>query len=244
MAAQKITSFFPGGWELWVETANAGTPTHNSTRGSITIVAVNSTTTAVWINYNGTTGWAMMPQALTAWLLPSTAVALDIGTAAVTNLLRFVGTVGSEQIQYNGTLSFLLNSTGALLGGAITGVAGFLRTTADAQADAGIFIRKTFTAGATNVDFLFPARSAGLGWRIVDVYIRSAGATGGTVQLQTAAGAANVTEAMVPGNASILTRCTTITIANGTVLGSASMRLAGVGAGNPGGECWIRVEPA
>lgn len=111
---------------------------------------------------------------------------------------------------------------------------------ADGGANAGFFIRKTYNAGASTTDFALPARTGG--WRIVDAYIISGGATGGTVQLQTAGGASNVTDAMVPsalGNGGI-TRCALLL--NNTFAGGSNVRI-NVAAGAPAGEAFIRIEP-
>ena len=75
-----------------------------------------------------------------------------------------------------------------------------------------------------------------------DAYIRSDGATGGSVQVQTAAGAANCTDAMVPGNANVLTRATQTVIANCTFAASATGRLS-IAAGAPLGEAFLHFEP-
>lgn len=111
---------------------------------------------------------------------------------------------------------------------------------ADGAAGVGLWIPKTFLAGPSTTDFALPTR--GGGWRVVDAYIRSDGVTGGTVQVQTAGGAANVSDTMVPGNANVITRAGEIDNANATFASGATVRLD-IAAGAPAGEAFIRVEP-
>lgn len=68
----------------------------------------------------------------------------------------------------------------------------------------------------------------------------SGGATGGTVQLQTAGGASNITNAMVPGNAGDITRPTNVS--NRNLAAGATLRVAGA-VGNPGGTLMLRLLP-
>jgi hypothetical protein len=58
--------------------------------------------------------------------------------------------------------------------------------------------------------------------------------------VQTAAGAANVTNAMVPGNAGVVTRATDL---NNTSFASAATIRVAVGAGAPAGVCYIALIP-
>lgn len=104
---------------------------------------------------------------------------------------------------------------------------------------AGLWLSAAFTAGASTTDFLLPARVGG--WRLVDAYIRSGGATGGTVQIQTAAGAANVTDAMVPGNIDVITRAGSVISANADFASGAGIRI-NVAAGAPLGNIYARFE--
>ncbi len=100
MAAIKLETYF-GGWEIWYESSTAGVPTHSATIGSLCVVAVAGSV-AYYINTTGAAAWTAVPNALfwpTSLVLQTAAIALDIGTAAITNMLRFVGTVGSEAIQ-------------------------------------------------------------------------------------------------------------------------------------------------
>jgi hypothetical protein len=81
------------------------------------------------------------------------------------------------------------------------------------------------------------------GWRVVDAYILSGGAAAGNVQVQTAAGVANITNTMVPGAAAgDVTRAGNVNLTNGTVASGATIRV-NVGAGANAGICFIRIEP-
>ena len=71
------------------------------------------------------------------------------------------------------------------------------------------------------------------GWRVVDATLRSRGGTAGNMTLRTAAGGGGtaVTNAMVPGNANLLTKATTIVQAVETFAGGSV--LYANGASNP-----------
>lgn len=96
----------------------------------------------------------------------------------------------------------------------------------------------TIPAGAGNTDF---ANVIPRACEVMDTTgFVSGGATGGTVQLQTSGGALNITDAMVPGNADIITRPTTV--ANRSLAAGAGLRVVR-GAGNPGGTLFLRLLP-
>lgn len=71
-----------------------------------------------------------------------------------------------------------------------------------------------------------------------DAFLVSKGATGGSVTLQTAAGAANITDAMVPGNDTKCTRPTDWLYANTTIPAASGFRVA-VAAGAPATRLWL-----
>lgn len=112
---------------------------------------------------------------------------------------------------------------------------------ADGTGAVPIMVAKTYAAGISTTDFALPQRTGG-SWRVINAWIRSDGATGGSVQLQTAGGAANVTDAMVPGNANVITRCASITNANATFASGATARL-NITAGAPAGEAFLMLQP-
>ena len=181
-------------------------------------------------------------------LLDNAAVALDIGSTGRLNLLRFDTVNGAEQVEYNGVLPFQINTGGlTVTAGTVSlpeaslNVASASADAADGAVTAGLFLRKTHGAGASTTDVVLPARVGG--WRIVDAYISSGGAAAGSVQVQTAGGAANITNTMVPGAAAgDITRATNVNLTNGTVASGATIRL-NVVAGALAGSCFIRIEP-
>jgi hypothetical protein len=183
-------------------------------------------------------------------LLDNANPALDIGSTGLLNLLRFITTNGAEQIAYNGALPFLINSGGLnVVAGSVAlpeaslNVAIASTDAANNTITAGLFLRVSLAANATgvtvNLNVALPARVGG--WRVVDSYIISGGPTGGSVQVQTTAPAA-VTDAMVPGNANVVTRNASLTLANATFASAASIRFA-VANGSPATEAFVRIEP-
>ena len=257
MASRFVTSI-AGSIDVWLEDAAA--PTHTAQRGSICIRF--DATPQLYLNTSaaatGTT-WSFIPLTLTGstlgalLLTDDSATALDIGSTGLTNLLRFITSNAAELIEYRGANPFTIVSGGlTITAGGMTVTAGTIvlpfgslnmfrngRVAADGVPDMALWVRKTYAAGASNTDFALPA---GRSMRLVDAYIRSDGATGGSVQVQTAAGAANCTDAMVPGNANVLTRATQTVIANCTFAASATVRLS-IAAGAPLGEAFLHFEP-
>lgn len=158
---------------------------------------------------------------------------LRIGTNAVA--LR-IGTSGTPGMQTFDTVTPAITFSAGLL----TNLPQAVVAIAPGVPGMGIWISRSYNAGASNTDFALPARTGG--WRVVDAYIRSDGATGGTLTVQTAGGAASVTDAMVPGNANVITRAAQVINANATFASGATVRLA-VGGGAPAGEAFLRIEP-
>lgn len=98
----------------------------------------------------------------------------------------------------------------------------------------------TIPAGAGNTDI-----AAGVlprAYEIVGAEFSSGGATGGTVAVKTAGGAAFVTDAMVPGNADVVTRNASLLLANNSFAAGAGFRVV-AGAGNPGGRLYVKLLP-
>jgi hypothetical protein len=90
--------------------------------------------------------------------------------------------------------------------------------------------------GATAVATL-PNRTGG--WRVVDCWVVSNGATAGTITVNNVTAAAAVSNAMVPGNAGVITRSTLA--ANATFAGSGQINA--VGAGNPDSTVYVTLIP-
>jgi hypothetical protein len=80
-------------------------------------------------------------------------------------------------------------------------------------------------------------------WQIVDAYIvnTSGGAGGGTVKLQAATGALDITEAMTPGIANEKTPCTILNYANGAMALGTTLNFVKT-AGFTASRAFVRVE--
>lgn len=256
MPIQYVTSIVEG-QDFYVSDVSPNGVT-SAARGSICLRVDNGNPL---IYLNTTTGTA--PGVGTVWvpvlttdladivqitLLDNANPALDIGSTGLLNLLRFITTNGAEQIAYNGVAPFLINTGGlTVTAGSVSlpeaslNVASASTDAANNTITAALTLRATHGAGASTTNITLPARVGG--WRIVDAYINSGGAAAGSVQVQTAGGAANITNAMVPGAAlGDITRASNVNLTNGTVASGATIRL-NVAAGALAGECFIRIEP-
>lgn len=125
-------------------------------------------------------------------------------------------------------------TTAVISGGVDIGFARFIAAVANTTPGGVAVLPITVAAGAGNTDIA--ANLIPRAFEVFSVEFVSAGATGGTVQLQTAGGGANVTDAMVPGNANIVTRPTTM--ANRAFAANAGMRV-NAAVGNPGGTMYV-----
>ena len=98
----------------------------------------------------------------------------------------------------------------------------------------------TVAAGAGNTDVA--ASKFTRAWRLTpEISFVSGGATGGTIQVKTAAGASAVSDAMVPGNANAITRA--VSLENSSFAAASGLRIV-AGAGNPGGTVHLQWIPA
>lgn len=258
MPVQYITSIVEGqGFFTSDITPNGVT---SAARGSICL-RVDDGNTLVYLNVSAGTS----PGVGTVWvpllstdltditqitLLDNANPALDIGSTGKLNLLRFITTDAAEQIIYNGASPFQIATGGlTVTAGPVSVPENSLNLTsatldaANNTLTAGFFLRVALIANATgvtvNLNVPLPARVGG--WRVVDSYIISGGPTGGSVQVLTTA-SATVSNAMVPGNADVLTRATAITLANASFTSAASVRFA-VTNGSPATEAFVRIEP-
>jgi hypothetical protein len=215
---------------------------------------------SAWINVDGLTDWNRFLTVTTAGTLDLTSVSqvliadndatsIQIGSTGALSLLSFDTLNGAERVVYNGASPYTIASGGLdVQVGPVTLPEGSLNVASAASdagnelVSAGLFLRATFSAGGgggTTEDIILPFRAGG--WRIVDAYITSGGAGGGSVQVQTA-GAAAITNGMVPGaGAGDITRASNVNLTNGTVGSGATIRLV-VAAGTAAGQAFIRVE--
>lgn len=187
----------------------------------------------------GVIDWQAITQLLVA---DNSATGLQIGSTGKLDLLTFDTVNGAEQVEYNGVQPFLINAGGLnVLTGTVTlptsslNVALAAAPIAAGVVGASLELRVAYPAGAGPTDIVLPAR----GLRVTDARLVSSGA-GGTVQVQTAAGAANVTDAMVPGAAGAITRAAAVT--NPTFAAGATIRVVGA-AGTLAGNLYITFEP-
>lgn len=96
-------------------------------------------------------------------------------------------------------------------------------------------VRTDHAGGNTEETFTLPARTGG--WMLVDAFVRSAAGTGGNYTLKDAAGGNAMTNAIVPGNANVITRATSIIVAQETV-GSGAVPEWDGAASSPASACY------
>ena len=256
MASYFVTSIAPGQW-FYVTDATP-VATISAPRGSLAI-RTDAGNESVWINVtagaNPGTDWEriLSPNIngdldLTGvdqiTLLDNAAVALDIGSTGLLNLLRFITTNGAEQIAYNGVNPFLINTGGlnvvagtVALPEASLNVASATTDAANTAVTTALILRAPYPAGAGPTAVVLPARVGG--WRVVDAYIIANGA-GGTLRVKN--GVNNITNPMAEGGADTITRATNCSLTNGVFLSGGTVSLEGA-AGTSGGTAFIRVEP-
>lgn len=250
MAQYFTTSIATGQWFYTTDATPVGAIT--APRGSVAL-RFDAGNVGAWINTNGITDWSAFLVVTSAGVLnlasvsqivlaDNSATALALGSTGLLNLLVFDTLNGAEQVEYNGALPLLINTGGlTVVTGAVTLPPVSLNVALVAQAissgvvGASLELRVSYPAGAGPTDIVLPTR----GLRVTDARIVSGGA-GGTVQVQTAAGATNVTDAMVPGAAGALTRAASIT--NPAFAPGATIRIAGA-AGTIAGNVYVVLEP-
>lgn len=270
MSSTYITSFFPGNYFYTGDTDPNGVL--SATRGS-QLIRTDAGNVRAYLNTDGATAWSYSPSISPTGDLDLTGVdqiliadnaaaALQIGSTGALNLLVFDTNNGAERISYTAPLPFTITSGGLNVNaGGITVFAGGLAVNAGSVTlpegslnialnasdaanqtiSAGLFMPVAHLAGASFIDTTLPLRTGG--WRVVDAYIVSGGAAAGSVQVQTAGGAANITDPMVPGAAAGgITRAANVNLTNGTLASGATVRV-NVAAGALAGTCFIRIEP-
>jgi len=270
MSSYFITSIVEGQWFYTTDADPNGAI--SAPRGSVAL-RTDAGNVGAWINVNGLTDWSTFLSVNSSGVLDledvsqivladNAATALQIGSTGALNLLVFRTTNGAEKVIYTGGGTLEITAGGlAVNAGGITVFAGGLSVNAGSVTlpentlniasvatdaanqtiSAGLFLVVQHLAGASFVDTLLPARVGG--WRIVDAYINSGGAAAGSVQVQTAGGATNITNTMVPGAAiGEITRASNVDMTNGTLASGATVRV-NVAAGALAGTCFIRIEP-
>lgn len=254
MAAYFVTSIVEGQW-FYVTDASPDTVI-SAPRGSVAI-RTDAGNESLWLNVTAGaapgTNWERILSPNINGDIDLTGVdqltladnvnpALDIGSTGLLNLLRFVTTNGAEAVEYNGASPLKINAGGLnVAAGTVAFPASSVSlATAGANGTSGAVVtpqvlRVDVGAGAT-VNTVLPARTNG--FRVIDAWIVSGGATAGTITVQTTA-PANVSTAMVPGNAGQVTL--TADINNATFASGATIRVTG--AGNPAAVCYISLLP-
>lgn len=255
--ASYFTTSIATGQRLFVTDADPNTVI-SATRGSIAL-RVDAGNVALYLNTDNATAWAELTSSSATgtvdWtgvsqvqIADNAAAALAMGSTGLLNLLQFVTTNGAERLTYNGAVPFLVATGGLTVSaGTVTlpeaslNLASVTTDAANLSVTAGLFISVDHPAGAGFQDVVLPARVGG--WRVVDAYILSGGAAGGSVQVQTAGGLANISNTMNPGAAAgAVTRANAIDLTAGTVASGATIRV-NVVAGANAGTCFIRIEP-
>lgn len=258
MAAYFTTSIASGQWFYVTDATPAATI--SAPRGSLAI-RTDVGNESVWINVTagaapGTDWERILSPDLNGdldltgvdqiTLLDNAAVALDIGSTGLLNLLRFITTNGAETVQYRGALPFNIVTGGlSVTAGPVTlpQASVSVPLAANAMADKGmgsvLEVRIDFPNTInTDTDATLPARTAG--YRIVDAHVISGGA-GGNVQVQTGGGATIVAN-MGLGASGAVSRAVNI-VPNTTYAGGAVVRVRSDGGITAAGTCYVRFEP-
>ena len=227
------------------------TPVGNITPTAIGDLCVRTDTGGLYVATTVVnTGWIeVSAQNITAlgdlaWLLnDNSATALDVGSTGLTNLLRFITTNGAELMEYRGANPLNIVTGGlTVTAGTVTIGESLLASLFTAVADYAVdtltptFVVRTDHAGGNVEDaFTLPARTGG--WRLVDAFVRSRGGTAGNLTLLDATGGNAMTDAIVPGNADVVTRAGSLVQAQEDVATGAVPVWSGAG-GPPATTCY------
>lgn len=257
MASYFVTSIAPGQWFYVTDVTPAATIP--APRGSLAI-CTDAGNESVWINVtagaNPGTDWEriLSPNIngdldLTGvdqiTLLDNAAVALDIGSTGLLNLLRFVTTNGAEAVEYNGVNPFKINTGGLNV---VAGTVALpqaslnvpLATTGMANLGTGaVFeVRIDFPTTANNdTNATLPARTGG--FRLVDAHVISGGA-GGNVQVQTGGAVTTITN-MALGALGAVSRATNV-VPNTVYASGAVVRIRSDAGITAAGTAYVRFE--
>ena len=251
MASYFSTSIAPGQW-FYVTDADPNAVI-TAPRGSVAL-RIDAGNVAIYLNTDAATAWAELTSSSATgtvdWtsvsqvlMADNSATALAFGSTGLLNLLQFVTTNGGERLTYNGVLPLLIASGGLQVSaGTVAFPASSVSLLIAGLPSVDLTVSSAFTlqlavgAGLTATAVL-PARAGG--WRVVDCWIVSGGPTAGNITIRNVAAAADVSNAMTPGNAGVVTRTTQITSA--TFAGGSA--LVAVGVGNPASVAYVNLIP-
>jgi hypothetical protein len=251
MASYFTTSIASGQWFYVTDadpnaviTANRGSVALRIDAGNVALY-LNTDNATAWAEVTsssatGTVDWTGVSQVLMA---DNSATALAFGSTGLLNLLQFVTTDAGERLIYNGVLPLLIATGGLTVSaGTVAFPAGSVDLALSALASANLAVASSFVlrlnvgAGLTATATL-PARAGG--WLVTDCWIVSGGASAGSVTVNNVTAAAAVSNGMLPGNATKVTRTTDV--ANATFAGGG--QLTAVGVGNPASVCYVSFLP-
>lgn len=149
---------------------------------------------------------------------------------------------GWGQIAPPGGGTWTLTSALTITGAVITIGEGLLASLSTAVADYAVntptpifVVRTEHPGGNVESGFTLPARTGG--WKCIDAYTRSRGGTAGTLTLLDATGGNAMTDAIVPGNANVITRATSIVQAQEDVATGATPVWSGA-TNPPATDCY------
>lgn len=259
MASYFVTSIVEGQW-FYVTDASPDTVI-SAPRGSLAI-RTDAGNESVWINVtagaNPGTNWERIISPningdldLTGvdqiTLLDNAAVALDIGSTGLLNLLRFVTTNGLEGVEYRGAVPFKVVTGGLQV---VAGSVVLPQNSLDSSLVASP-VSPTITGMSLELRLDYPAAPGGpavavlparsSGFRVTDFRVVAGGA-GGNVRLQTAGGASNVSNLIGLGAAAAGDVVRVTNLSNQTFAGGAQIQIV-VGAGTLAGQGYITLEP-
>jgi hypothetical protein len=220
--AERITFKTPGGTRI-----NSGGL--NVQAGGVTVQAGGVTVQAGGVSLAG--ALVFRDALASVSLVDNQAVALQFGSAGAGNILTITTTNGAEVVNVNAVNGLRVTER-------TFNVANACVPKSTYEVVAALRVSIIYPGGVNTTSIAMPARTGG--WRVVDAFIRSGGATGGTAIVQNHAAAA-ITNAMVPGNADIITRCASINNGNAVIAGGNNLSII-TSLGAPSGEAFISIE--
>jgi hypothetical protein len=249
MAAYFVTSIAPGQYIYSTDADPNAVIT--APRGSVAL-RTDVSNVAFYLNTSATTGSVWTEVANTSYdvfqqitLADNLNPAMDIGSAGLLNLLRFITTNGAEQVAYNGPVPFLINTGGLQVNaGTVTLPQASLNLP---LATSGMVNLGTGAVFEMRIDFpatinndtnaILPTRAGG--FRLTDAHVISGGA-GGNVQVQTGAGVTTIAN-MALGALGAVSRATNV-VPNTVYASGATVRIRSDAAIAAAGTAYVRFE--